>query len=109
MHLIIRNVLLSAPLLLIGTALQAQPAAAPSAPAAAPAAGAKFSGESQIGALLDDPAAKAVLQKHIPEIVGSDQIEMARGMTLTQIAGFPQAGIDEAKLKAILADLAALK
>ncbi|MEO6361499.1 MAG: carboxylesterase family protein, partial [Sphingomicrobium sp.] len=36
-----------------------------------------------VGKLLDDPAARAVLQKHIPEVVGSPQIAMAREITLS--------------------------
>ena len=85
------------------TILLAQTPAA-TAPAAAP-----YSASSKIGDLLDNAATKAVLQKYIPEVIASEQIGMARGMTLEQLAGYPQVGIDEAKMKTIVAELAAIK
>ncbi len=65
--------------------------------------------ESTIGDLLDNAAAKAVLMKHIPELAGNAQIEMARSMTLKQIQ--PMAGemLSDDLLTKIDADLAAIK
>lgn len=58
---------------------------APTATAAAP----KYSTNStQLGTLLADPAAKAVLATHIPELVSgprSQDMEQASGMTLTEL------------------------
>ena len=62
-------------------------AAAQGAPAA-PAAAAKFSVESTIGDLLDNAAAKAVLVKHIPEVVANPMIDQGRGFPLSGIAQF---------------------
>ena len=61
-------------------------AQAPAA-ATAPASTAKYSSSTtQLGVLLADPAAKAVLQKHIPQLVAnSDVAERASGMTLHEI------------------------
>ena len=84
------------------------PAAAAGAPKGTPAHKAKFSGDTLMGALLDDPAARAVLQRHIPKVVASGQISMARGLSLKQLAGFAQAGISPKVLGEIEADLAKL-
>jgi hypothetical protein len=84
----------------------AEPSAPPQA-AGAPAATAtaKYSADTPIGTLLDDPAAKAVLVEHIPEAVANPQFEQARGVSLNIIAQY----IGEDKVKAIAADLASLK
>ena len=76
------------------------------APAAVPSPAAGYSvEETALGAMLDDPAAKAVLAKHIPAIVGSDQIQMARGMTLKQLQQYAGDMLSDTKLADIQADL----
>jgi para-nitrobenzyl esterase len=65
-----------------------------------------FSVDTKFGELLDNPAAKAVLLKHLPEIASAGpMLNMARGMTLKAVAGFPQAKISPDKLQAIVKDL----
>ena len=84
-------------------AVQAQGAAAPQAAAAG-----KFSvDKTPIGAIWANPQGKAVLVKQLPEI--EMYLDMIKEMTLVQVA--PQSGgvIDDAKLKAIQADLDAIK
>ena len=83
--------------------------AADPAPAAAPAAKPAFTtAETDIGTLIDNPATKAVLEKHLPGMTSNPQIDMARSMTLKQIQGFaPDQFTDEALAK-IDADLAAV-
>ena len=76
---------------------------APAAPAAA-----MSTATTDLGTLLDNPAAKAVLEKHIPALVSNPQIEMARSMTLKQIQGFAGDALSDAKLADIDADLAKL-
>ena len=91
-------------------AVVAAPALAIDAPAAAPAPAAKLTtADTTIGDLLDNPAAKAVLEKHLPALVGNAQIEMARGMTLKQIQ--PMAGdmLSDELLAKVDLDLAAIK
>lgn len=61
-----------------------------------------------IGEMLDDPAANAVLKRHLPEFVGSPQIGMARGMTLNAIKGYLPQVLTDAKLQQLDADLAKL-
>lgn len=80
-------------------------AQAESAPAATPAASALSVESTDLGTLLDDPAAKAVLAKHVPDLVGNGQIEMARAMTLKQLQQFAGDMLSDEKLAQIQADL----
>jgi len=86
----------------------ATPAFAADAPATAAAA--KFStADSSIGTLLDNPEAKAVLEKHIPQFVSNPQIEMAKAKTLKQIQGYAGDSLSDDALAKIDADLAKIK
>jgi beta-glucosidase len=58
--------------------------------------------------LLQDMRAKAVLEKHIAEVIGAPQLSMAMGLSLDQIAAFVPQILTPDKLEAINADLAAL-
>ena len=94
--------------ILLTAALALAPVIATSAIAAeaAPAAAAKLSvEETDLGTLLDNAAAKAVLAKHIPDMINNDQITMARSMTLKQLQGFAGDALTDEKLAAIQADL----
>ena len=92
--------------LVTGAAL-AQPAAAP-APAAPAAKAGKLSVETTpINDIIKTPAGKAVLEKALPAITQFyDQIAT---MTLSQVAPMSQGAIDDAKLKAIQAQLDQIK
>jgi hypothetical protein len=82
------------------------------APAAQQAASGYSTSATDIGTLLDDPTAKAVLVKLIPDMVNNDQIDMARTMTLRDIQQYaPDALTDEtlATLDAELAKISAKK
>jgi para-nitrobenzyl esterase len=90
-----RNTLIAA--LLTSAGLAAAPAWAADTPTAAPVSAAApasaaarhyTTAETTIGTLLDDPAAKAILVKYIPQLATSTQIDMARGMTLKQIQSY---------------------
>ncbi len=77
------------------------------APAAAPAP--FYTAEdSPIGDLLDNPATKAVLVKHVPGVVSNEGIERARGMTLVAIQAYSNGAITDEKLVAIDKDLAVI-
>lgn len=78
------------------------------APAAAAAKPAYSTADTPLGDMLDDPAAKAVLQKHLPDVVNGDGIDMARGMTLKTLQNYAADQVTDAKLAAIDADLAKL-
>lgn len=77
-------------------------------PAAAPAAAHYTTADTDIGTLIDDPAAKAVLDKNLPGFADNPQIAMARSMTLKAIQGFAGDVLTDAKLAAVDADLAKL-
>lgn len=88
-----------------GTAVFASETAAPAAQAAA----SKYTtADTEIGTLLDDPAAKAIIAKHIPGFVENEQVEMARGMTLRAIQSFAPDDVTEERLQQIDAELAKL-
>lgn len=66
--------------------------------------------ETTIETLLSDPEAKAILEKYIPETISSPQLSMAKGYTLTYVAGFsPDDGeLSEENLKKIDEELSTL-
>ena len=74
---------------------------------AAPAAAKLTTEDTDIATLLANPAAKAVLTKHIPSIVGNDQINMAGSMTLRALQSYSPELTDDV-LNKIDADLAKL-
>jgi para-nitrobenzyl esterase len=80
---------------------------AQAAPVAAPA-GHYSVEDTDIGTMLDDPAAKAILDKHIPGFSKGDQIDMARGMTLKAIEPYAGDQVTDKVLADIQADLNAL-
>ena len=90
-------------------ALAAAPAFAQTpAPAAAPAAAGKFSVEkTPIGTIWADPKGKEILLKQLPPL--EQYMDQIKDMTLAQVAPMSQGAIDDAKLKAIQADLDAIK
>jgi len=75
---------------------------------AARAAGHYNSLITPIGVMLDDPAAKEVLMRHLPDLVKQPQIDAARGMTLSAIKGYLPQLLTDAKLDALDTDLAKL-
>ena len=83
--------------------------AAPAPAAAAAPTAAYTTNDTTIGTLLADPAAKAIVDKHIPGLSENPSIAMASGATLRAIQ--PMAGdkITDQALYAIDAELKALK
>lgn len=78
------------------------------APAAAAATTKYSTADTEIGALLDDPAAKAIVEKHIPGMTTNPQVDMARAMTLKDIQAYAPDEVTDERLAAIDADLAKL-
>lgn len=68
-----------------------------------------YSVEYTVAELLKNPQAAEVLEKYLPGLSQSPELEMAKGLTLAQIAEYPQSGIDEEQLKALNAELAKIK
>ncbi|MBV8681898.1 MAG: hypothetical protein JO111_03420 [Caulobacteraceae bacterium] len=91
---------------MLATASQALAQSAP-APASAPipaAPGAPSVESTTIGDLMANPAAKAVLQKDMPQLVSYPGLDQIKDMTLRAISVYPEAQLDDAKLKAIQTD-----
>lgn len=63
---------------------------------------------TEIGTLLDDPSAKAILDKHVPGMTNNDQVDMARAMTLKDIQQYSPDEITDKILAEIDADFAKL-
>jgi para-nitrobenzyl esterase len=87
-------------------AWHAAPALAQPAAAAKPAV--YSSAATTIGALLDDPDARAILDKYMPGFSAQPQIDMARPMTLTAVQSYAPDMITPEVLAKIDADLAKL-
>jgi hypothetical protein len=93
-------------------ALAAAPAFAQQSSAQAPAAASTCSSKfcvdkTPIGTIWADPKGKEVLLKQLPPL--EQYMDQIKDMTLSQVAPMSQGAIDDAKLKAIQADLDALK
>jgi para-nitrobenzyl esterase len=61
---------------------------------------------TDIGTLLDDPAAHAIVDKHLPGVLSGDQIDMARSLTLKAIQQYDPDRITDKALADIDADFA---
>ena len=85
-------------------------AGAAAAQTAIPAAPGAMSVESTtIGDLVANDASKAVLAKDYPQLLAYPGLDQIKGMTLRAIESYPEAQLDDAKLKMIQTDLDAAK
>lgn len=67
-----------------------------------------FTLDTTLGEILDDPQAKAVLDKHLPGVSSNPLVGMARGMNLNMILSMPQAaelGLTKEKAQAVLDEI----
>jgi hypothetical protein len=67
-----------------------------------------FTLDTTLGQLLDDPQAKAVLDKHLPGVSTHPMVAMAKGMSLNMILSMPQAaqvGLTKEKVEMVLAEV----
>jgi hypothetical protein len=67
-----------------------------------------FTLDTTLGELLNDPQAKAVLDKQMPGIADNPMVAMAKGMSLNMILSMPQAaqlGITKEKINAVLVEV----
>lgn len=65
--------------------------------------------DTDIGTLLDDPAAAAIVEKHIPGFTANPQTMMARSFTLPALQSFVPHAVTDEVLEKIDADLATLQ
>jgi hypothetical protein len=78
------------------------------APTASSAESHYTTSDTNIGTLMDDPAAHAVVDKHLPGMLDGPQIGMARSMTLKAIQPYASDKITDQALADIDAELAKL-
>ena len=93
---------------LLTMTVHVSPAFAVETPADSAAATHYSTSETAIGTLLDIPAAKAAIDKNIPDFSSNPQIGMVRALTLKQIQQFKPDLVTDAVLAQIDADLAKL-
>lgn len=87
----------------------AQEAAEPAAPQIPAALPGRYDVKiTTLGVLLDDAAAKDVIDKHIPGLSSEPQIDLGRSLTLLALMEFVPDRISTATLVAIQTDLNAL-
>ena len=79
------------------------------AQSAPPEASAHYStATTNIGTLLDDPAAKAIVFKNLPQLAKDDKIEQARSMTLKAIQQYAPDVVSDSVLAEIDTEFSAL-
>ena len=81
-----------------------QPAAADQAPAPAPAAAA-FDGNTPLGEIVANPAAKAVLDKDLPGVSTHPALDQVKGKSLRDLLPVAQPLITDEKIAAFDADM----
>jgi hypothetical protein len=90
---------------LAGTAIAADSPAAAATTAVAAAPAPVSVDKTPISELVDNPATKAVLDKHIPGVAEHPSYDMFKGMTLAEVAPMSQGAVTGETLVAIQADL----
>ncbi len=65
--------------------------------------------ETTLGVLLEDAAAKAIIDKHIPGLTDNPSISMAAGMTLKALQAMAGDKITDEMLAAVDADFKAMQ
>lgn len=69
---------------------------------------ARFTKDTKLKAIVDDPEASAILQKWFPMDLHGSMVKMAYGMTLEKCFSFPQVKVTEEEKQQIYAELEAL-
>ena len=96
-------------LMVTATPALAQSAPAPaSAAAPAPAPAAAFSADTPLEAIVADPAAKAVLDKTLPNLAKHPAFDQFKAMSLRQLQPYASDKISEEAVAKVDADLKAL-
>lgn len=68
----------------------------------------EFTLETTLGEILDNPQAKALLDKQFPGMSTNPMIGMVKGMSLNQLLSMPQAaqfGLTKEKVEGVLAQI----
>lgn len=64
-----------------------------------------YSIESKVSELLANEKTKIIIDKYLPKLANSSHLSIIGSMSLQGLAVFPQAGLNDDKLKAIQAEL----
>lgn len=67
-----------------------------------------FTLDTQLGTLLDNPQAKALLDQYVPGVSSNPMVGMLRGMSINSILAMPQAaqfGLTQEKAQAMLDEI----
>lgn len=64
--------------------------------------------ETPIATLLEDPAAVAVLEEHMPGFTSNPDLGMAGGLTLVEVQAYSPDPMTDEEMAALNADLSAL-
>ena len=67
-----------------------------------------FDLNSRIRDIMVNEQARAIVDRHIPGASTHPQLDMALEMTLREVSWYPESGLTQEKLKALLEDLARL-
>ena len=65
-----------------------------------------YTANTTIRELMADEQARAVVEKHLPGASTHPQLHEAMYMTLREVSWYPESGLSDEKLQALLADLA---
>jgi len=68
----------------------------------------EFTLDSKFGTLLENPQAKAIIDKYLPGVSTNPMVAMIKGMTLKSILAMPQAkqmGLTKVKVEKVLAEI----
>ncbi len=65
-----------------------------------------FTAYSTVREVLANPAARTIIDKHIPGASTHPMLDQALHMSLSEVATYPESGLSREKLHALLADLA---
>ena len=64
-----------------------------------------FDLNSRVRDIINNEQARAVLNKHVPGATAHPDLPMAMHMTLREVASYPEAGISQTALEALVRDL----
>jgi hypothetical protein len=64
-----------------------------------------FTRFSTVKQVLDNEAARAVLEKHLPGALNHPDLSMAMFMSLAEVATYPESGLTKPGLEALVAEL----
>ena len=95
--------------LVLATGLAAQAQAAPAAKPTAAKPAQRFSIDTPIGDLMDDPQARAVVLRHFPGIDKNNHYVMIEDMSIRQLAPMSQGKLTPEALAKIDGELAAIQ